>query len=75
MVMKLKSKVERETDATVFERSQHRPVILSFEPPDLVGVRLKRTRRTYYLSAESLYYLAVRAEVSHEQQQRKKKQR
>jgi hypothetical protein len=73
--MKLKTKVERETEATIFERSKHRPVIISFEPPNLVGVRLKGTQRTYLLPADWLYYQVVRAEVSHDRQPRKKAQR
>ena len=62
--MKLKQKVERETSATVFERSRRREVIVSIEPPDLVGFRLKGTRRTYYLPADALYCAALKADVN-----------
>ena len=62
---KLTKKVARETGATVFERKV-RPVIVSFEPPDLIGFRLKGTRRTYFLPAGSCYYMAVKGTVAAE---------
>lgn len=59
-----RSKVERETTATVFERSAHRPVIVTIEPErGIVGFRLKGTRRTYELAADSLYCAALKAEL------------
>ena len=46
---KLNRPVRRETQATSWERSKIRPIIVSIEPPNLLGFRLKGTRRTYYL--------------------------
>lgn len=61
--MKLKKKIEFETTATVFERSKQRPVIVTVEPAGLVGFRLKGTQRTYYLTPDAGYAVAVKAEV------------
>lgn len=56
----LNSKVRRVTTARRHEKSKTRLVVLSLEPPALVGVRLQGTRQTYRLDAESVYELAVR---------------
>ncbi|HLM57794.1 MAG TPA: hypothetical protein VK422_16940 [Pyrinomonadaceae bacterium] len=70
--MKSTRKVERETSATFFERSQYRPVVVTIDPErGLVGFRLKGTRRTYELNAGTLYRLAVTADV--ESQERAKR--
>lgn len=42
---------------------QGRRVVVILRPPDLVGFRLERTRRTYWLTAAACYSAAVRAEV------------
>lgn len=65
--MKNTRRVERETVATVFERSLKRPVIVSIEPSGLVGFRLKGTRRTYYLMADACYCAALKADVNAQQ--------
>jgi hypothetical protein len=53
--------IERETAATVFERSLERLIIVSLEPPGLLGFRLKGTRQTYRLPVQTCFWLAVRA--------------
>ena len=55
----LKRPIHRETAARAFERSEHRPIIVSLEPPATLGFRLKGTRRTYRLSVYIAYKLAV----------------
>jgi hypothetical protein len=60
-------KVRRETQGPgVFERSVDRAVIVSVEYPNIIGLRLKGTRRTYYLAAESAYVYAARLQVAHD---------
>lgn len=61
--MKLKKSLEVETAASVFERSQERPIIMTVEPSGLVTFRLKKTRRTYSIPLAACFYAAVRAEV------------
>lgn len=56
----LSKRVIRSTSARRHEKSKHRIVILSLDPPCSVGVRLAGTRQTYRLEAESIYELAVR---------------
>ena len=70
--MKARRKVEIETDATVFERSVHRHVIVSVEPSGLVGFRLKGTRRTYHLPADAGYCTALKADVGAQETPRSK---
>lgn len=48
----LKRKLMRETSATIFEMGRHRAVMVSLEPPCLIGLRLKGTRRTFYLPVD-----------------------
>lgn len=74
----LKRKLIRETSATVFELGRHRAVMVSLEPPCLIGLRLKRTLRTFYLSVDKAYLAAVKAPVAaeaREKSQRRKKVR
>ena len=59
----LTTPISRETAATHFERGKRRQVIVSLEPPSLLGFRLKGTKRTYYLDAGSCYDLACKAEL------------
>ena len=72
----LKRKLTRETSATVFELGRHRAVMVSLEPPCLIGIRLKGTRRTFYLPVNKAYLAAVKAHMAaeaREKSQRRKK--
>lgn len=74
----LKRKLTRETSATIFESGRHRAVMVSLEPPCLIGLRLKGTRRTFYLPVDRAYLSAVKAHVAaeaREKSQRRKKAR
>lgn len=63
--MNRRRKVECETKATVFERSEHRVVIVTVDPQgSLVGFRLKGTRQTYELDADALFCLALKADMN-----------
>ena len=59
--------VKRETQGPgVFERSIERNVIVSVEYPNLVGFRLKGTRRTYQITAEDGFLYAVHMKNAHD---------
>lgn len=68
---KLNKAIKRESSDSIFEQRKARPVIITLNPPNLVGLRLKGTLRTYYLPAEKLYRLAVQASIEHERKQRR----
>ena len=72
--MKSKRKVEVETAATVFERSEHRPVIISIEPErGIVGFRLKGTSHTHYLTAGAGFSIAAKADAENSRKGRSKR--
>ena len=68
---KLTKPVRRETSSTVYERCQHRPVILTLEPPGLLAFRLKGCRRTYRLTVDGCYMMAVKADVEGARRERR----
>lgn len=70
---KLTKPVRRETDSTVYEQGKHRPVIVSLEPPGLITFRLKGTRRTYRLTVDGCYLLAVKAHLEGLRREKRKK--
>jgi hypothetical protein len=55
--------VNRETFGTVHSAGKRGAVIVSILPPNVLGFRLKGTRRTYYLSSEGCFLAAVRAQL------------
>jgi hypothetical protein len=69
--VKLRRRIARESEAAIWEQRQNRPVIVSLEPPDLIGFRLKGTRRTYHLTAGRCYRLAVQASIEYDRKQKK----
>lgn len=69
---KLKRTVRRETHGTVYSQGKHREVIVSIEPPNVLGFRLKGTRRTYYLTSDGCYLVAVKAALLAEKRERSK---
>lgn len=72
--MNSKRKVEVETAATVFERSEHRPVIISIEPlSGMLGFRLKGTRHTHYLTAGAGFSIAAKADAKSSEKGRPKR--
>jgi len=74
MPTKCKKPVYRETAGGVLERGKIRPVIVSIEPPNIVGVRLKGMRTTYYLTSEAIFMQAVKAKVAHTKREKAKAQ-
>lgn len=70
---KVKRIVRRETTSQgIFSRGKYRPVILIIEPPNLIGFRLKGERKTYYLTAEGCYSVAVKATLAFERREKAK---
>lgn len=56
----------------VYERCQWRPVIVTIEYPDLIGFRLKGTRRIYRMTAETGFLHAVKMWNAHEKSEKLK---
>jgi hypothetical protein len=56
----------------VYERSRWRSVIVTIEYPDLVGFRLKGTRRVFYMTAETGFMHAVKMWNAHEKAEKAK---
>ena len=64
MATKLTKAVSRETTAKVFDSGQHRPVIVTLNPPCHLEFHLKGTRRKVSFDAQTLYYLGVREQMN-----------
>ena len=71
----LKRKLTRETSATIFETGRQRAVMVSLEPPCLIGLRLKGTRRTFYLPVDRAYLAAVKAHVAAEAREKSRERK
>lgn len=66
-------RVQRISPAAVYSQGRLRSVIICVEPPgDLVGFRLKGTRRTWTLPVDWCFREAVRATLAREKIERKK---
>ncbi len=63
---KLKQIVRRETFGTIYSQGKDREVIVSLEPPNVIGFRLKGTQQTYYLTSDGCYMAAVKAALATE---------
>lgn len=59
---KLTKPVVRECRLTVFDRG-HQPIIISIEPPGLIGLRLKGRSRKFLLNAEDLFWQCLKQEA------------
>jgi hypothetical protein len=71
----LRRKLTRETSTTIFELGRHRAVMVSLESPCLIGLQLKGTRRTFYLSVDKAYLTAVKAHVAAEAGEKSQKRK
>ena len=60
---RLQKVVRRVTNVEQYELGKSRPIVVSVEPPGLLGFRLLGTRRTYRLPVGACFMLAVRAEA------------
>ena len=55
--------VKRETSGLVLDRGMRR-VLVTLEPPNVLAFRAKGCRRTYRLTVEAVFTLAVQAHVA-----------
>jgi hypothetical protein len=63
MAQRLNKSIERETTATIFSRGQHRSIIVSLNPNNTIGLRLKGEKQTYDLPIDGLFDVAVKASL------------
>ena len=71
----LKNPVSRETAGLVREAGKVRPVITTLKPPNLIGFRAKGCRKTYWLTTDACYSMAVKAELADQKRKKKKQKR
>lgn len=77
----LKRTIKRVSAGMVREAGKVRPVVISLEPPCVLGFRAKGCRKTYKLTADACYWLAVKADRQdkarreHKQKKIKKRRR
>jgi len=69
---KLDKTVKRESSDDIFEKGS-KFVIVTLEPPNLIGFRLKKTRSKYYLTAGTGYILALKAHINAQKKSKGKK--
>jgi hypothetical protein len=58
----------------MYDRGRPRPIVVSLDPsrPSLIGLRLKGTRRVYWIAVDGAYKLAVRNAIAAERAERAK---
>lgn len=70
----LTKKLKRESDCMVWERGRPRPIIVTLYPSGLIGFRAKGIKKEFYLTIETAYMCALKAEVlAREHKQKKRK--
>uniref|UniRef100_A0A6M3JN01 Uncharacterized protein n=1 Tax=viral metagenome TaxID=1070528 RepID=A0A6M3JN01_9ZZZZ len=52
-----------------------RPIIVSLEPGDVIGFRLKGCRRTYRTTVQACYSLAVKLQLADERREKRRRTR
>jgi len=72
---KVTKPVYRETAGGIFSAGKERPVVVSLEPPNIIGFRLKGMRKTFYLTAEGCFMAALKAQMALEKKEQRKKKR
>ena len=71
----LKKIVKRLSTDVVREAGKVRQIVVSLEPPCLLGFRAKGCRKTYFLTAEACYTMAVKAHVADAKKQKAKERK
>jgi hypothetical protein len=72
-VTTINRKLARESSSGIYSGGQHRAVIIELTPPgDVIGFRLKGTRRSYCLPVAHCFREAMRNELARLQAERKK---
>lgn len=81
MATTVNRRLVRQTDAAVYSQGRSRPVIIEIHPTangtgkpgaQYIGLRLARTRKTYYLPVDWIFREAVRADLARVRAERKK---
>lgn len=67
--------VRRESSAVIRERGQSRPIIITLEPPCLLKFRAKGCKRSYAITANQAYCLAVRTYIAAEKAKKAKEKK
>ena len=62
----------RETDSAIYECGQLRNVVVSLVPGGVINLRLKGTRRSYDITAASMYIKAMQAVLFKEKMEKAK---
>ena len=60
---KLTKSVSRESGATILSSGKDRPIIATLEPPCILALRLKGTRKIYRLALDGLFLLTVQRDT------------
>ena len=68
----LTKEVKRESKGYVFYKGKPRAVIIGIEPPQLITLRLKGCKQKYKLTADELYWMAVKQAVAEKRKAGKK---
>jgi hypothetical protein len=71
----LSKPITRKTSATLHEKGQRRPVLVTLIPPAKIGFRLAGTRQTYQVDAESGYSFAVKMHLAEVERRTKQLQK
>jgi len=64
--------VSRVSNATIREAGRTREIVITLQPPSLLGFRAKGCRKTYWLPAAACYMQAVKADVAFQKKQKAK---
>ena len=67
--------VKRISNGLIRECGQERQIIITLEPPDVLAFRAKGCKRSYRLTANVCYVMAVRAQHEAEQRAKNKKRK
>jgi len=71
----LERTIKRVSAGMVREAGKMRPVVISLEPPCVLGFRAKGCQKTYKLTADACYWLAVKADQQDKARQKRKQRR
>jgi hypothetical protein len=67
--------VSRETDGHIREQGKLRPIIVSIEPGGIISFRAKGCRRSYAMTVEGCYDLAVKKSLDQERAMKRRAKR
>lgn len=60
----LKKPVRRVSQGKIFEAGKFRPVVVTLEPPYILKFRAKGCKKSYSLTTDACYSMAVKADVA-----------